>query len=122
MSEEEQEQYFFQVMIDPETDKPNVIKLLKPPSPVLEVTKSDDPDAMGQITIKEPELTEEQKQTYKKQQEYLESLMRKQQEKYLEKMYKNSKDKDDDDNNHKSGSGSSGDKTTKKEVDLSIFR
>ena len=48
--------------------------------------------------------------------------MRKQQEKYLEKMYKNSKDKDDDDNNHKSGGGTSGDKTTKKEVDLSIFR
>lgn len=67
MTEDEQEQYFFQVIIDPETDKPNVIKLLKPPSPVLEVTKSDDPNAMGQITVKEPELTEEQKETYKKQ-------------------------------------------------------
>ena len=50
-------------MIDPETDKPNVVKLLKPPTPVFEITKSDDPnaDAPNQITIKEPELTEEQK-------------------------------------------------------------
>ena len=48
--------------------------------------------------------------------------MKKQHEKYLEKMYQKSGDKKDDDHNDK-GSGS-GDKelTPKKEVDLSIFR
>ena len=126
MSEEEQESYYFQVIIDQETDKPQVLKLLKPPSPVLEVTKSDDPKAIGQITVKEPELTDEQKETYKKQNEYLETLMKKQQEKYLEKMYKKSGRKDDDDHHGKGGGGGpkSDDKSKdpKKEVDLSIFR
>ena len=126
MSEEEQESYFFQVIIDQETDKPQVLKLLKPPSPVLEVTKSDDPKAISQITVKEPELTDEQKETYKKQNEYLETLMKKQQEKYMEKMFKKSGRKDDDDHHGKGGGGGpkSDDKSKdpKKEVDLSIFR
>ena len=126
MSEEEQESYYFQVIIDQETDKPQVLKLLKPPSPVLEVTKSDDPKAIGQITVKEPELTDEQKETYKKQNEYLETLMKKQQEKYMEKMFKKFGRKDDDDHHGKGGGGGpkSDDKSKdpKKEVDLSIFR
>ena len=33
--------------MDPETEEPQVLKLLKPPTPVLEVTKSEDPDAVG---------------------------------------------------------------------------
>ena len=52
MTEEEQQQYFFQVILDEETEKPKVMKLLKPPMPIFEVKESDDPDTLGSITIK----------------------------------------------------------------------
>ena len=61
------------MIIDQETDKPEVVKLLKPPSPVIQVTKSEEnPNIISGMEIKEPELTDEQKQVYKKQQEYIE--------------------------------------------------
>ena len=55
------------MIIDQETDKPEVLKLLKPPTPVIELKKSeDDPNIISNIEIKEPELTDEQKEVYKK--------------------------------------------------------
>ena len=64
MTEEEQQQYFFQVILDEETEKPKVMKLLKPPMPIFEVKESDDPDTLGSITIKQPEISPEMKEAY----------------------------------------------------------
>ena len=68
MTEEDLEQYFFQVIPDSDENegKPKVVKFLAPPKPVFEMSKSDDPDTIGQITIKAPELTDEQKEIYEK--------------------------------------------------------
>ena len=60
MSEEDLEKYFFNVTIDPETRKPSVMKMLKPPTPIIETVKSDtNPDGPPEIRIKQPEISPE---------------------------------------------------------------
>ena len=62
-SEEDMEKYFFNVTMDPETKKPVVIKMLKPPMPTIVMKPSEDnPDGPPEIVIKQPAMTEEEKE------------------------------------------------------------
>ena len=57
-SDDDMEKYFFNVTMDPETKKPVVMKMLKPPMPTITMKPSEEnPDGPPEIIIKAPEMT-----------------------------------------------------------------
>ena len=59
------EKYFFNVTMDPETKKPVVMKMLRPPMPTIEMKPSEtNPDGPPEIVIKTPEMSPEDKEKY----------------------------------------------------------
>lgn len=64
-SEEDMEKYFFNVTMDPETKKPVVMKMLKPPMPTFEMRPDkSNPDGPPEFVIKPPKMTPEEKEVY----------------------------------------------------------